>query len=151
MEVTTEIRDLGRDLGYSEDLRRGTEAETGSTQRVRGLSSALRAARPSLCLHRCRAYTEVFRQTEGEPMEIRYAKAFSKALQETPAAIDPEELIVGFPSCGLKKIPVLPENQSTWLIDEMDRLAIRKVNPVHVPPEQAEEAKKLLSYWLDKT
>ena len=151
MEVMARFPELVRNLGYSDELQKGLHAETGSTQRVKKLSSELRLTRPGLCLHRARAYTEVFRQTEGEPVEIRFAKAFYKTLKDMPAIINEGELIVGLPSCGVKKIPVLPENQATWLIDELDKLPIRKVDPVQVSPEQNKEAKKLLPYWLDKT
>ena len=151
MESTTAFPELMRDLGFTDELRKGLRAETGSTERVKKLSSKLRLTPPGLCLHRSRAYTEIFRQTEGEPVEIRFAKAFCKTLQEMPASINEDEIIVGLPSCGLKKIPVLPENQATWLIEELDKLPNRRVDPVQVSPEQLKEAKKLLSYWLDKT
>jgi pyruvate formate-lyase/glycerol dehydratase family glycyl radical enzyme len=151
MEAVTKFHELERDFDYSEELQRGLRADTGSTERVKKLSSALRSTRPGLCLHPARAYTEVFSQTEGEPVEIRFAKAFYKTLQDLPAVINQGELIIGLSSCGLKKIPVLPVNQASWLINELDKLSSRKVNPVAVPKEQLDEAKKLLSYWLDKT
>ena len=126
MESMTKFHELEQELNYSEELQTGLRADTGSTERVKKLSSALRSTRPGLCLHPARAYTEVFRQTEGEPVEIRFAKAFYKTLQDLPAVINEEELIVGLPSCGLKKIPVLPMNQATWLINELDKLSSRK-------------------------
>ena len=151
METMIELQELGRDLGYPDEMQRGLRADTGSTERVRKLSFALRSARPGLCLHLARACTEVFRRTEGEPVEIRFAKAFYKTLQDMPVVIDEGELVVGLSSCGLKKIPVLPANQASWLIKELDKLPARKVNPIHLSEEKIEEARDLLSYWLDKT
>ncbi|MCR4442842.1 MAG: pyruvate formate lyase family protein [Peptococcaceae bacterium] len=145
------LLELERELNYSEELRKGMRADIGSTERVKRLSLALRSAVPGICLHTARAYTEVFKETEGEPVPMRFARSFYRATQYLPAIIGEGELIVGLPSCGLKKIPVLPINHASWLIDEIDGLSSRTVNPFTVMPEQIAEAKELLPYWLDKT
>ena len=151
MEALSKFQELGRELNYSDELQRGLRADTGSTERVRRLSSMLRSTPSGLCLHTARAFTEVYSQTEDEPTEIRYAKAFQKTLQDLPAVINEGEIIVGVQSCGLKKIPVLPLHHANWLIDEVDRISNRKIEPVQVTEEQVEETKKVLSYWLDKS
>ncbi len=150
MDAITKVQELERDLGYSEELHRGLRADTGSTQRVRKLSAVLRATQPGLCLHPARAFTDVFSQTEGEPVEMRFAKAYFKTLQDMPVVINDGELIVGFPSCGEKKIAIKPSAQTFWLISELETISTRPVDPVQVTQEQIEEGKKLLSYWLDK-
>lgn len=151
MEAMTKFQELERDLGYTEELRKGLRADIGSTERVKKLSAVLRSTRPGICLHRTRAFTEIFSQTEGEPVEMRFAKAFCRTLEVIPAVINEEELIVGNPSCGLKKMSILPTVQATWLINELDKLSTRKADPVEITPGQIEEAKKLLPYWFDKT
>jgi len=151
MEAINKLQELERDIGYLDELQRGLRADTGCTERVKKLSSALRSTHPGICLHRLRAFTEIFSKTEGEPLEIRFAKAFCKTLQDLPAVINEGELIVGLSSCGLKKMSILPTAQATWLINELDRLSSRKTDPVQMTPDQLEDAKELLSYWLDKT
>ena len=151
MEAATQLQKLEQEFDYSDELQKGFRADTGSTGRVKKLSSELRFAHAGLCLHPARAFTEVFSQTEGEPVEIRFAEAFRKTLHDLPAIIEEGELIVGLPSCGLKKIPVLPVSQASWLINELDKLPNRTVNAVDVSADQLEEAKTLLAYWLDKT
>lgn len=42
-------------------------------------------------------------------------------------------------------------NQATWLIKELEKLPTRKVDPIHVSPEQFKESEKFLPYWHDKT
>ena len=72
--------------------------ETGSTERVRKLNGLLLSKRrPGICLHRARAYTEVFAKTEGEPTAYRFAKSFAKTLKEMPPIIAEGELLVGSP------------------------------------------------------
>ena len=48
-----------------------------------------------LCIEKARLITESYQKTEGEPPIIRYAKAFSYMLENMPALIDHDELIVG--------------------------------------------------------
>jgi pyruvate formate-lyase/glycerol dehydratase family glycyl radical enzyme len=151
MEAIRDFQELEQDLGYTEDMQKGSRADTGSTERVRRLSSALRSTEPGICLHAARAYTEVFRETEGQPVEIRFAEAFRRTLESLPAVIDEGELIVGLNSCGLKKMPVMPMNHAGWLVKELDSLSTRRVDPVPMPEAQLEEARQLLSYWFDKT
>lgn len=42
----TRFQELERNLGYSDELQKGLRANTGCTERVQRLSSALRSARP---------------------------------------------------------------------------------------------------------
>ena len=151
MEAAAETNELLQEFDYSEDLRKGMRVDIGSTERVQKLSTALRSARAELCLIRARGYTEVFSQTEGEPVEIRFARAFARAMADLPAVINEGELIVGLSSSGLKKIPVMPESQASWLMNDLENLPRRKVDPVRIPPKQIEEAKALLSFWQDET
>jgi pyruvate formate-lyase/glycerol dehydratase family glycyl radical enzyme len=48
-----------------------------------------------LCIEKARLITESYRQTEGEPAVLRYAKAFSHMLGNMPALIGSDELFVG--------------------------------------------------------
>jgi pyruvate-formate lyase len=48
-----------------------------------------------LCMEKARLITESYRQTEGEPAVLRYAKAFSHMLGNMPALIGSDELFVG--------------------------------------------------------
>ena len=150
METISKLQNLEQEFNYSEELQRGLLANTGSTPRVRKLSASLRSTPARLCLHRARAVTEVFSQTEGEPEEMRVAKAFCKTVQDLPAVINDGELIVGLPSCGLKKIAIKPSAQ-TWLLDELGTISTRPAYPVQVSPEEAKEARNLLSYWINKS
>jgi pyruvate formate-lyase/glycerol dehydratase family glycyl radical enzyme len=48
-----------------------------------------------LCIEKARLITESYKQTEGEPAIIRYAKAYSHMLENIPVLIDKDELFVG--------------------------------------------------------
>ncbi len=48
-----------------------------------------------LCVEKARLITESFKQTEGEPAILRYAKAHAYMLENIPVIIDGDELFVG--------------------------------------------------------
>ncbi len=48
-----------------------------------------------LCIEKARLITESFKQTEGEPVITRHAKAYSHMLENMPILIDKDELFVG--------------------------------------------------------
>ncbi|MBI2909066.1 MAG: hypothetical protein HYX92_15590 [Chloroflexi bacterium] len=123
----------------------------GSTRRVGRLMARMLAERPKLCLHRGRSYTQVFRETEGEPVEIRFAKAFARALEDLPVVIGEDELIVGAPYCKLRAGGFYPESNGAWLRDEIDGLATRQWDPFDVAAEEVAEVKEMMAYWQGKT
>ena len=118
------------------EIARSQLSETGSTERVGKLNARLLAKRPRLCLHRARAYTEVFAQTEGEPIEMRFAKAYARTLEEMPAVIAEGELLVGSPTCRIRSGVFIPEVQGAWFRKEIDTLSSREWDPFEVTPEQ---------------
>jgi len=134
-----------------ERIAKAQPSEAGSTERVGELNAMLLCVPRSVCLHRARAYTKVFSETEGEPRPIRFAKAFAKTLQDLPAVIAEGELIVGMPTCRTGAITFYPEFQVAWMRKEIDTLSRRESSPVQISPEQVDEVKEMLRYWQDRT
>ena len=135
----------------TEEYKRGMLSAIGSTDRIRKLNQQLHSTPQTICLHRARAYTRVFAETEGEPLVLRNAKAFRKALEELPAIIDNYELLVGRRACRLRSVPVVPECHGGWLQWDLDNLPKREQDPFQVPPAQMAEAKQILETWKGKT
>ena len=84
---------MERESREIESYRRGMTSALGSTDRIRRLNSQLHSTPQTICLHRARAYTQVFRETQGEPLVFRRAKAFRKALEDLPVVIGEDELL----------------------------------------------------------
>lgn len=126
-------------------------SKLGSTERIRRLNVKSHGVKPTICLHRARAYTDVFKETEGEPISIRRAKALKKSVESLPINIGKDELIVGDRACRIKSVPVVPECHGAWLQWDLDQLPTRAQDSFEVPPDQMAEAKELLSYWKGKT
>jgi formate C-acetyltransferase len=93
----------------AEERRRGMLSSLGSTDRIRKLSVRSRSTPQTICLHRARAYTEVFDETEGEPLMLRRAKALARTLETLPVVIEEEELIAGRRACRIRCVPIVPE------------------------------------------
>jgi choline trimethylamine-lyase len=131
----------------STQYRKGMSTALGSSERIRRLSARSRSTPQTLCLHRARAYTSVYQETEGEPLVIRRAKAFRRTLEELPVAILDDELLVGRRSCRVRSVPVVPECHGGWLLRDIDGLPTRPQDPFYVSPEQNAEIKALLPWW----
>jgi pyruvate formate-lyase/glycerol dehydratase family glycyl radical enzyme len=140
-----------RDVVELEQFRRGMLSSLGSTERIRRLTARSRSTPQTICLHRARAYTTVFDETEGEPLVLRRAKALKKTLEDLPCHISEDELIVGKRACRLRCVPIVPECHGGWLQWDLETLPTRKQDPFNVPPEQMAEARELLGRWKGRT
>ena len=66
------------------------------TDRVARRKAAYLAARKvAVCPERSRLIIESWKESQGDPLSIRYAKAFQKVLEGIPVVIRDGELIVG--------------------------------------------------------
>ncbi len=127
-------------------------AESGTTERVHMQNALLLAKwRPGICLHRARAYTQIFAETEADPPALRFAKAFARTLEDMPAVIAERELLVGSPTCGIRNALFIPEIASAWLRNEIDILHERPWDPFDVTGDQVAEIKEMLRFWEGKT
>ena len=95
--------------------------------------------------------TESYRQTEGQPIVLRRAKAFAHILDNLPITIRPLELIVGSNTKSPRSCQVFPEYSYTWLQDEFDTVATRSADPFYISQETKETLKKVYPYWKGKT
>jgi len=145
------VLELNQTSSDSEQYRKGMIAALGSTGRIRRLNERLHSTPQSICLHRARAYTAVYAETEGEPTVLRRAKALKRTMEELPVAIGEDELIVGRRACRLRSVPVVPECHGGWLQWDLENLPKRAQDPFQVPPEQMAEARQILEAWKGKT
>jgi len=97
-------------------------------------------ARPvCLSIERTRHYTESWKETEGEPMSIRRAKALAHHLDNMGISIRPNELIVGNYADDPHVLAFGVEtSESSWAKDLIDSLG---------KEEEKKEWYELLDYW----
>ncbi len=106
---------------------------------------------PEIEADRAVLLTESYRQTEGEPMVIRRAKAFVHVLDQIPITIREGELIVGSATKKPRGCQVFPEFSFTWLEEEFDTVATRAADPFFISEETKQSLHTVYQYWTGKT
>ena len=66
------------------------------TPRFERFRETCMAADPVVRIDHARIYSRVMKETDGDPMVIRRAKAFCAVVREMPINIDPDDLFVGY-------------------------------------------------------
>ena len=135
------------------DWRSGKVVAIGSTDRVKRLNAQFHAARPSICLEGIRAYTKVYKETEGEPEVLRRGLGIREVLATMPPVIMPDELIVGQPGSKLRGMTIRPP-MTGWLQnrDEIETFDSREYDPWLITDEQKKELwEEVLPYWKNKS
>ena len=78
------------------------------TPRVERLRETFFSLKPTASIDRTRVETRVMKETEGEPMVTRRAKAFAAMVREIPIDIYPDELFVGYAHVRPRAISIRP-------------------------------------------
>lgn len=115
------------------------------------LRNRLLQAVPAMCPERARYYTESYKETEGEPMIIRRAKALAKTLEKMTIFVADDDLFVGNQASMLRSCPVYPESEAVYMMEEIDIFPVRLQDRIDVYPEVRRELMEdILPYWQDK-
>jgi formate C-acetyltransferase len=131
-------------------------SKKGKTQiigepRSEKLKARLLSLPKEVCVERARLITESYKETEGEPVIIRRAKALHKILSNLPVNIWSDELIVGSITSRELGAGIYPETIGGWLDGELDQLDKRIPNPFVVKAEDVQKLRKeVFPYWNDK-
>jgi len=94
-----------------------------------------------------RIVTRVMKETEGEPIAVRRAKAFAATVRGVPINIYPDELFVGW----LFSVPrgtEFPSERGFGMEGELDTLSTREYTRFLITDEDKRELKEeILPYW----
>jgi len=107
--------------------------------------------KPKLTSERARLVTESYKETVGEPMIIRRAKALKKILTEMTIYIKPWELITGNLGPEPASAPVFPEGGVDFILKEIDTYETRAGDKFEVPKKVKKELQEILPWWEGKT
>ena len=119
--------------------------------RIQKLVDALYEHMPVIESARARLITESYKETEGEPIITRRAKAFAHILHNIPIIIRDNELIVGSSTIAPRGCQTFPEFSYEWLEAELDTVATRTADPFEIAEETKAELKEADKYWKGKT
>ncbi|MEF9945041.1 MAG: glycyl radical protein [Lachnospiraceae bacterium] len=132
-------------------MERYNSTDVKKSERIPRLVDHLYEKMPEIESARAVLITESYRETEGQPMVIRRAKAFAHILEKLPIIIREEELVVGSTTIAPRGCQTYPEFSFQWLEDEFDTVATRSADPFFISEKTKEELRKVHPYWKGKT
>jgi len=120
-------------------------------ERIEKLVQNLYAAMPEIESSRAVIITESYKKTEGLPLVLRRAFAFSSLLDNIPIIIRDHELIVGAASLAPRGCQTYPEFSFEWLEKEFDTIATRVADPFYISETTKAALKAVHPYWQGRT
>ena len=119
--------------------------------RIQTLVDALYEHMPVIESSRAKLLTESYKETEGEPIITRRAKAFAHILHHIPIIIRDNELIVGSSTIAPRGCQTFPEFSYEWLEAELDTVATRTADPFDIAEQTKADLLEADKYWKGRT
>lgn len=122
------------------------------SKRIEKLKEGLFKEKRQISLERAKLYTESWKQTEGEPVIIRRAKALANILDKVEIDIKLGELIVGDRTIKPRAGVISPEMSPYWILEELDEFLVRPQDRFDISEEDKIYFKEeLYPYWKGKS
>lgn len=103
-------------------------------------------------IEQARIITDTYKANEGKPRIIQRALALKAALEKMEINVEPDELIVGNRTAGVRYGVVFPESGSTWVDREFESLPIRPQDRFQVKEEDITYFREVIKpYWKGKS
>ena len=125
--------------------------EISKSERISKLIDHMLAKMPEIESARAKLLTQSYKETEGEPIITRRAKAFYHILENIPIIIRENELIVGSTTIAPRSCQTYPEFSFEWLEAEFDTVETRSADPFYISEKTKEELREIHKYWKGKT
>lgn len=123
-----------------------------SSKRIEGFKKSYIDSKPSISIQRAKAFTASHKNTEGEAVIIRRAKAFRDVCESIPVTLFADELIVGSIGEFRKSGIICPEYSWKWVDKEMDSFESRNQDPYRIDAEAKDMLRKeIFPYWQGKS
>ena len=116
------------------------------------LLEKVKGTKPQIDIERGFYFTESFKETEGQPLNLRWAKALMHYAKNATVYIEDGQLLVGR-SGKLGRYGILyPELDGDILGDAIEKLPERETSPFSISKEDAKIVKEVIQpYWEGKT
>lgn len=132
-------------------MERFYTAEIPKTDRIPRLVEHLYAKMPEIESARAVLLTESYRETEGQPIVTRRAKAFAHILDNIPIIIRDGELVVGSTTLAPRGCQTYPEFSFEWLEAEFETVEHRTADPFYISEKTKKDLREVHKYWKGKT
>jgi pyruvate formate-lyase/glycerol dehydratase family glycyl radical enzyme len=124
------------------------------TEKVYRLKQMCEEATPHICSERSRLATESWKETEGQPLDIRRAKLFHRIMQGNPINIKENELIVGSQSQYVRGSSPPVDNNPQFAIDTLqaERLTASSIaETAEITKEERQSILEDCQYWKGRS
>ena len=122
------------------------------TQRIKDLKDKMLSEPRYASIEQALIITKTYQENEDDPKIIQRAKSLKAALEQMEIRVEPEELIVGNRTAGVRYGVVFPESGSTWVDKEFETLPTRPQDRFNVHQEDIETFRKVIKpYWEGKS
>lgn len=126
--------------------------DLGMTQKIKTLKDKMLDEPRYLSIEQARIITDVYKQNEGKPLNLKRAICLAESLKKIEIRIDAGELIVGNRTAGVRAGVVFPEPGISWVDKEIETLPVRIQDKFNIHTEDIGEFRKtILPYWKGKT
>jgi formate C-acetyltransferase len=132
-----------------ENERMGIQAAPNRAHRV---LNGFKGTKPQVDIERGLYFTESFKDTEGEPLNLRWAKALLHYAKNATVYIDDDQLLVGRGGRQGRYGILYPELDGNTLAEAIKSLPQREVSPFDIREDDAQIIlEKIAPYWEGKT
>ena len=124
----------------------------GSRERVFKILNSFKGQLPRIDIERAKYFTDSFKETEGQPLILRWSKALKHIAENITIYIDEDQLIVGRAGYPGKYGLLFPELDGDFLDIALEQLPDRVESPFTISDEDAQVViKEIAPYWKGKT
>ncbi|WP_243310042.1 (2S)-3-sulfopropanediol dehydratase [Fundidesulfovibrio agrisoli] len=136
-----------------QDRMEGKEDKFRATHpRVFTILESFDGLKPRIDVERARYFTDSMRQTEGQALVLRWAKALKHIAENMTVYIDDHQLLAGRAGCQGRYGILYPELDGDFLGLAIEELPKRKESPSYITPEDARVViEEIAPYWKGKT
>ena len=122
------------------------------TDRIETLKNRMLSVPRYASIEQAKIITDTYKAHEGEPRIMQRAYSLKNCLEKIGISIEPEELIVGNRTAGVRYGVVFPESGSTWVDKEFETLPTRPQDKFNVNEDDIKYFRDVIyPYWQGKS
>lgn len=122
------------------------------TERIDVLKEKMLSEPRYASIEQAKIITDSYKEHENEPRIMQRAYSLKAALEKIEISVEPEELLVGNRTAGVRYGVVFPESGSTWVNKEFETLPTRPQDKFHVHEEDIKYFREVIyPYWQGKS
>ena len=121
-------------------------------ERVFRLLERFEGQKPRIDIERALYFTQSMKETEGQPLVLRWAKALMHIAKNISVCVQEDQLLLGRAGCDGRYGILYPELDGDFLDIAVRDLPTRKTSPATITPEDAKRViEEIAPYWKCKT